>query len=123
MNTRTKAARTVGVAAVLATGWAFGGTVGLVTTAIALPIAVVVGPRLVAAGAFASLLVAALATIFEVWPTSDFYADFAQRRPIAAEAGRVAGLLLFVSLVISAYRERSRTPVTRPTSHAPCDDT
>lgn len=106
-------ARLLGCGVLAGIGWVFGGPVGLAAIAVTVPLAVFVGPRWVAVLALGSLAVAASTTVVEVWPIDLLYDDFARRRPVASEAGRVAGILLFVSLIISAYRERSedRRPI------------
>jgi hypothetical protein len=60
----------------------------------------------VAAAAFGSLVVSAIATVAEVAPNQSYSVTFANERPIATNAALVAGALALTAVVVFASRER-----------------
>jgi hypothetical protein len=73
--------------------------------------------RAVAGLALVALVAAALLTVLEAPATgeaSDYLFDFALDRPLAAELGRVAGVLVIVAVALAAARERAPTS---PSTH------
>jgi hypothetical protein len=79
----------------------------VIVAVIAVPIALWRGPRVIAGAALAALVIAAILTISEARTTNTQYNTlFAARRPLAAEAGRAAGVLILVSLGVALERER-----------------
>jgi MFS family permease len=93
-------------AAVVAVSWFFGGLTGLIAAVAGLAIAARFGPRWVAAAAFGSLVVSAIATVAEVAPNQSYSVTFANERPIATNAALVAGALALTAVVVFASRER-----------------
>jgi hypothetical protein len=114
MTPARRRARVVLVVLVLLVAWFFAGVAGLIAGAGGVALAALKTPRWVAAAAFAALVVAAAATVFEAGPTESYNAHFASRRPVASEAARVAGILALVAIVGSSVDERSR-----PVPHSP----
>jgi len=102
---RTTAVKVFGVLAVVGIAWLFAGLTGVLASAVELVIYRFAGPRWAAAAALAALIVAALATVLEA-PTASAALSFAVQRPVASEAGRIAGVLAFVAVVTAAVRER-----------------
>lgn len=106
--------RGAGTAAVLAFAWLIAGWTGL---AIALPGLVVAewrGARAAAGAALVLVIASAVLIVVEAPATgsgADYGLEFATQRPLAAEAGRAAGVLTLVALVVATRRER--------TCHAP----
>lgn len=93
---------------------AVGGVVGGAAALAGLGIARWRGYRAVAGAALLVLVVAAVLTVVEAPTTGrapDYLFDFALDRPLAAEAGRVAGVLAIVALALAAVRERAATSV------------
>jgi hypothetical protein len=64
------------------------------------------GARVVAGGAVAALVVAAVATAVDTWDRDAPLFSFARDRAVAAEAGRAAGVLLLAALIAAARAER-----------------
>jgi hypothetical protein len=96
-------------AVLVAVGVVVGGLVGGLAALAGVALARWQGYRSVAAAALVALVVAALLTAFEAPATgdaSDYLFDFALDRPLAAEAGRIAGILVLVAVVLAAIRER-----------------
>jgi len=94
---------------VLLLSWLFASGIGLVTSAVAMVIVVIAGPRWVAAGAFGAFVVAAVATVAvststKLEATMHFTAD----RPLASMAAKVAGVLALVAVVGFSEREGDR---------------
>jgi hypothetical protein len=101
-------ARVALIALVLVLAWFLAGVTGLIAGTAGVALAALKTPRWVAAAAFAALVVAAAATVFEAGPTETYNAHFASRRPVASEVARVAGILALVAIVGSSVDERSR---------------
>lgn len=96
--------------ALVVAGFVIGGAVGGLAAIAGLAIAAWWGYRAVAAGALLALGVAAVLTLIEAPATGeagDYLFDFALDRPLAAQAGRVAGVLALVAVVLAAVRERA----------------
>jgi hypothetical protein len=77
------------------------------------------GYRSVAGVALAVLILTAALTVLEAPATgdaADYLFDFALDRPLAAEAGRVAGVLTIVAIALAARRERAPTSVVGSTA-------
>jgi hypothetical protein len=90
-------------------GIAIGGLVGALAAVAAVVVGFWRGYRTVAAVALAALVVAAVLTAFEAPATGqapDYLFDFALDRPLASEAGRIAGIFFLVAVVLAAIRER-----------------
>jgi hypothetical protein len=85
--------------------WFFGGFTALIAAVAGLVIARWLGPRWVAAAAFGSLLVAAVATVVEMKLTQSYNLSFADERPIATHSALVAGALAFVAVAVFAARQ------------------
>ncbi len=103
-------ARWVTSATLVAAGVVVGGLVGAVAALVAVLVGFWRGYRTVAGVAFVVLVVAALLTAFEAPATGqapDYLFDFALDRPLAAQAGRVAGIFVLVAVVLAAIRERA----------------
>ena len=84
-------------------GVVIGGPVGGVAAVAGLLLACWRGYRAVACAALLVLLVAAVLTVVEAPTTGqapDYLFDFALDRPLAAEVGRVAGILAFVAVAL-----------------------
>ena len=99
----------VGAAVLIALGAGFGGPIGGLAAVAGLALARRCGYRAVAAGAIVALGVAAVLTVVEARATgasSDYLFYFALDRPLAADAGVVAGILGFVAIVLAAREER-----------------
>jgi hypothetical protein len=96
-------AQVAGIVVVLALAWWFADFVGLAVAVAGLVLVRLVGPRWVAVGAAGALAVAAVATLLE---SSKLNFAFSAQRPVAAEAGRIAGVLLLVALSGFIARER-----------------
>jgi hypothetical protein len=114
----TRATALTGVVLV-AIGIVVGGLVGGLAALAGVLLARWQGYRSVAAAALVTLVLAALLTAFEAPATgdaSDYLFDFALDRPLAAEVGRVAGILVLVAVVLAAIRERE--PSSMPASPA-----
>jgi hypothetical protein len=112
----TTVAGWLAVAALLAVGVVVGGPIGGVTALVGLGVGWWRGPRPVAGLALLALVVAALVTVLEAPTTgeaSDYLFDFALDRPLAAELGRIAGVLVIVAVALAATRERA--PTSAPT--------
>jgi lysylphosphatidylglycerol synthetase-like protein (DUF2156 family) len=88
--------------------WFFGGIIGLIAATVGLVVAVLLTPRWVAAGAFGSLIIAAVATVLEAQPTASYGVTFARDRPVASQSALVAGVLAFVAVVAFGVREREK---------------
>jgi hypothetical protein len=102
----------VGGVALVAVALVIGGPIGGLAAIVGLGIATWWGYRAVAAGALLALGVAAVLTIIESPATgeaADYLFDFALDRPLAAQAGRVAGVLALVAVVLAAMQERAPT--------------
>jgi hypothetical protein len=100
------------VAALVAVGVVIGGAIGGVTALVGLAVAWWRGYRDVAGLALFVLIAAAVATVLEAPATgqaSDYLFDFALDRPVAAQLGRVAGVLFVVAVALAAVRERAPT--------------
>jgi MFS family permease len=95
-----------------------GGPVGALAALAGLAIAAWRGYRAVAAAALVALVIAAVLTVLEAPATGrapDYLFDFALDRPLAADAGLCAGILLLVAVVLGARREREATSrIARP---------
>jgi hypothetical protein len=105
----------VGGVVLVAIGALVGGVVGGIAAIFGLAIARWRGYRAVALAALVALVVAALLTVIEAPATAetrDYVFDFALDRPLAADAGLVAGVLAVVAVALAAVRERapSSTP-------------
>jgi MFS family permease len=90
-------------------GIVIGGLVGALAALAAVLLGAWRGPRAVAAVAFVLLVAAALLTAFEAPATGqarDYLFDFARDRPLAADAGLVAGVFVLAAVVLAAVRER-----------------
>ena len=98
--------RVLAALAIVAVSWWFTGWVGIVTAVLALSVNELAGPRWVALGAAGALVIAALATLLE---SDRLNIAFTVSRPVAGEAGRIAGVLAFVALVSFVMREREPT--------------
>jgi hypothetical protein len=94
---------------VLVTLGAFlGGLVGGLAAVLGLLLARWRGYRFVAACALAVLVVAALLSVVEAPADAHHYIfHFAEDRPLAAEAGRIAGVFVMIFLALAAWRERA----------------
>jgi hypothetical protein len=102
----------VGGVALVAVALVIGGPIGGLAAIAGLVIAAWRGYRAVAAGALLALGVAAVLTVIEAPATGeapDYLFDFALDRPLAAQAGRVAGVLALVAVTVAAMRERAPT--------------
>jgi hypothetical protein len=98
------------VAALVAVGVVIGGPIGGLTVVVGLVVAWWRGYRDVAGLALFVLVAAAVATVLEAPATgeaSDYLFDFALDRPLAAQLGRVAGVLFVVAVALAAVRERA----------------
>ena len=105
-------ASVVGGVALVVVALLIGGPIGGLAAIAGLAIAAWWGYRAVAAGALLALGVAAVLTVIEAPATgeaSDYLFDFALDRPLAAQAGRVAGVLALVAVAVAAMRERAPT--------------
>lgn len=103
----------VEAAVLVVLGWFIGGIAGGAAAAGGVALARWQGPKAVAAATFAILVATAVLTLVEEPTTGKGYTfDFAQDRTLAAVAGRVAGVLLLVTVVAAARRERA--PRTEP---------
>jgi MFS family permease len=103
-------ARVIGAIAIVAVGLLIGGPIGGITALVALGLARWRGYRAVALAALIVLVIAAVLTVVEAPATGDardYLFDFALDRPLAAEAGRIAGVLALVAAVLAAARERA----------------
>jgi hypothetical protein len=101
-----------GAVALVVVSILIGGPIGGVAAIAGLAIAAWWGYRAVAAGALLALGVAAVLTVIEAPTTgeaADYLFDFAIDRPLAAQAGRIAGVLAVVAVVLAAVRERAPT--------------
>ena len=119
MSSRSRTVIVAGAIALVAAGVGVAGWVGAAAALAGLAIARWRGYRSVAAAALLALAVAALLTVIEAPATGearDYLFDFAIDRPLAAEAGRVAGVLAMVAVLLAAVRERA------PSSVAPDGD-
>ena len=98
--------------ALVAVGVVVGGAPGGLAAVAGLGIAWWRGHRAVAGAALLALVAAAVVTVVEA-PASgdagDYLFDFALDRPIAAELGRIAGVLVIVAIALAAARERATT--------------
>jgi cbb3-type cytochrome oxidase subunit 3 len=108
LRQRAWARRSALAVVVLAVAWFFAGITGLIAAAVGLVVAALLNPRWVAAAAFGSLIIAAVATVLEVQPTGSYDVTFARDRPIASQSALVAGVLAFVAVVAFAIRERTK---------------
>lgn len=109
----TSTGRVIGAIALLAVGVVIGGAIGGVAALVALGLARWRGYRAVALAALVLLVVAAVLTVVEAPATGearDYLFDFALDRPLAAEAGRIAGVFAVVAVVLAAVVERARSP-------------
>jgi hypothetical protein len=104
----TRARMLVGAGGIVAMAWFFAGLLGLAAAVAALLVATRRGPRWVAGGAFASLVVAAVASVLQGDLDESYTILFPRDRPIATSAALVAAVLAFVAVVAFAYRERHR---------------
>ena len=95
--------RVLAALAIVVAAWWFAGWVGIVTAVIALAVNELAGPRWVALGAAGALAFAAIATLLEA---DRLNIAFSTSRPVAGEAGRIAGVLAFVALMSFVMRER-----------------
>jgi ABC-type uncharacterized transport system permease subunit len=104
------------LAALVALGVVVGGPAGGVTALVGLAVAAWRGDRAVAGLALLALCAAAVVTVVEAPTTgdaADYLFDFALDRPLAAELGRIAGILVLVAVALAAARERA--PTSAPT--------
>jgi hypothetical protein len=102
----------LGGVALVAVALVIGGPIGGLAAIAGLVIAAWRGYRAVAAGALLALGVAAVLTVIEAPATGearDYLFDFALDRPLAAQAGRVAGVLALVAVGVAAMKERAAT--------------
>ena len=100
----------VGAAVLIALGAGIGGPVGGLAAVAGLAVARRRGYRTVAAGAMVALGVAAVLTVVEARATGasiDYLFNFALDRPLAADAGVVAGVLGLVAIVLATREERA----------------
>lgn len=100
------------LAALVAVGVAIGGPIGGVTAIVGIVVAWWRGARDVAGLALFVLVAAAVTTVLEAPATgeaSDYLFDFALDRPLAAQLGRIAGVLFVVAVALAAARERAPT--------------
>ena len=98
--------------ALVVVGAVIGGPIGAAAALAGLGIARWRGYRAVAGAALLVLIVAAVLTVVEAPATGeapDYLFDFALDRSLAAEAGRVAGVLALVAVVLAAVPERARS--------------
>jgi hypothetical protein len=108
----------VGRLALVAAAVVIAGPVGAATAIAGLLIARWRGYRSVAAAAVVALVLAAVLTVVEAPATGqarDYLFDFALDRPLAAEAGRVAGVFALVAVVLAAVRERGPSSASTQT--------
>lgn len=106
MTTRTQVVSGI---ALVAVGIVIGGGVGGVAALAAVLLAAWRGHRGVALVALVLLVLTAVLTVVEAPTTGqapDYLFDFARDRPLAAEAGRIAGVFVLVSVVLAAIGER-----------------
>jgi hypothetical protein len=103
---RRLGARIAGAVVVLVLAWLFAGWGGLLVAVLGIALNELAGPRWVAVSAVAALVVAAIATLVE---SSSTNIAFSATRPVAAGAGRVAGVLVLVALAGFVARERGAT--------------
>jgi len=108
---RLSPARAGGLTAIVTAGWFVGGPIGVVAAALAVAVALWRGPRVVAGLAFVALLATAVLTVVEA-PTGPDQrgVEFVTGRPLAAETGRIAGVLALVSIGVAIARERAANP-------------
>lgn len=100
--------------ALLVVGYLLGGLLGAAAVAVGVASTYRRSAGIVAGGAAAMLVVAALATVIEAPVDADaLRSRFATDRPVAAAAGLIAALFALTSVVTQAARERSG-PVRRP---------
>jgi len=109
----TSTARVIGAIAIVVVGVLIGGPIGGVTALAALGLARWRGYRAVALAALIVLVIAAVLAVVEAPATGaarDYLFDFALDRPLAAETGRIAGVLAVVAIVLAAVHERAPAP-------------
>lgn len=99
--------RVLAALAIVAVSWWFAGWVGILTALLGLAVNELAGPRWVALGAAGALAMTAIATLLEADTLNLAYTS---SRPIAGEAGRIAGVLAFVALMSFVMRERHTMP-------------
>ena len=98
----------LGVVVLVALGAFLGGIIGGLAAVAALSLARWRGYRFVAACALAVLVVAAVLSLVEAPADAHHYIfHFAEDRPLAAEAGRIAGVFVMIFLALAAWRERT----------------
>jgi len=118
------AAFAVRAVVLLAVGGFLGGVLGLGVAGLGVVATWRRPTALVAGAAAASLLAAALATIFEVVPQpGSLRSNFADVRPVASALGLTAGMLAIVAVTTMAVRERAPRPAAppQPTGRDPWD--